>query len=170
KELERLPVVQRATLRFNLALCCQRTRQLLRADWPAFNFAEKTLLLKDAKGRGGSRDHLLPLTAFALDQLKALRELNGLAECGSPFTSDGMRRLVLDTLSHAVAGISDKLEKEHEVPPLQLRDLRRTAETALQRLGVDKEVRAHLLSHGRTTGVQGKHYERYNFLPEKRAA
>lgn len=40
----------------------------------------------------------------------------------------------------------------------------------LQRLGVDKEVRAHVLSHGHSQGVQGKHYERYDFLAEKRAA
>ena len=40
----------------------------------------------------------------------------------------------------------------------------------LQKLGVDREVRAHLLSHGRSAGVQGKHYERYDFLPEKRTA
>ena len=40
----------------------------------------------------------------------------------------------------------------------------------LQKLGVDKEVRAHVLSHGRSRGVQGKHYERYDFLAEKRAA
>jgi len=26
------------------------------------------------------------------------------------------------------------------------------------------------LSHGRSAGVQGKHYERYDFLPEKRTA
>jgi hypothetical protein len=35
---------------------------------------------------------------------------------------------------------------------------------------VDREVRAHLLSHGRPQGVQGKHYERYDFLDEKRRA
>lgn len=35
---------------------------------------------------------------------------------------------------------------------------------------VDREVRAHLLSHGRTRGVQGQHYERYDFLDEKRRA
>lgn len=29
-----------------------------------------------------------------------------------------------------------------------------------RKLGVDKEVRGHLLSHGRTRGVQGQHYER----------
>ena len=37
-------------------------------------------------------------------------------------------------------------------------------------LRVDREVRAHLLSHGRGQGVQGRHYERYDYLPEKRTA
>ena len=74
--LEKLPLVQRQTLRFNLAIACQRPQQLLRADWTAFDFEAGTLLLKDGKGRGGSRDHLLPLTTFALEQLKPLRELN----------------------------------------------------------------------------------------------
>src|SRR6266513_2254731 len=168
KALDSLPVIQGATLRFNLALACQRPTQLLRADWTAFDSAEKTLLLKDSKGRGGSRDHLLPLTPFALEQLKALREANG--QVPSPFTSDGKRQLAVDTLSSAVRHISQSLQQQHEIPPFQLRDLRRTAETMLQKLAVDREVRAHLLSHGRGQGVQGRHYERYDFLPEKRAA
>jgi hypothetical protein len=78
--------------------------------------------------------------------------------------------MVLTTLSVAVRDVSAKLKKEQKIPPFQLRDVRRTCETMLQKLGVDKEVRAHLLSHGRSQGVQGKHYERYDFLPEKRAA
>ena len=174
KGLEALPMIQRATLRFNLALACQRPTQLVRADWTDFDFTEKTLLLRDSKGRGGSRDHLLPLTPYALEQLKPLRELNARPhKYGEspppPFSSDGKRRLSTETLSAAVAGISATLT-EKKVEPFQLRDLRRTAETMLQRLGVDREVRAHLLSHGRTQGVQGKHYERYDFLKEKRAA
>ncbi len=179
-----LPMVQAASLRFNLALACQRVKQLLRADWPAFHFGENTLLLRDSKGRGGARDHLLPLTPFALEQLRPLRKINpprdaaarvGLAraddaEADSPFTADGKRRMVLGTLSSAVREISKALKKSKKIPAFQLRDIRRTAETMLQRLGVDKEVRAHVLSHGRTRGVQGKHYERYDFLPEKRVA
>ena len=39
KALENLPIVQRATLRFNLALGCQRPTQLLRAGWADFDFA-----------------------------------------------------------------------------------------------------------------------------------
>lgn len=173
--LEALPVVQRAALRLNIALACQRPTQLLRADWPAFDFEQETLLLRDSKGRGGARDHLLPLTALALEQLKPLRELNAPKKPGekgpdSPFVAEGSRPMVLETLSKAVREISDTLKKEKGIPRFQLRDLRRTCETMLQKMGVDKEVRAHLLSHGRAQGVQGKHYERYDFLTEKRAA
>jgi integrase len=175
KALESLPLAQRATLRFNLALACQRPTQLIRADWPDFNFSEATLLLRDPKGRGGSRDHLLPLPAFALEQLKPLRQLNAQPlkageKAPPPFSTDGKRRLATDTLSRAVADISANLKKSDKIPLFQQRDLRRTAETMLQKLGIDKEVRAHLLSHGRSKGVQGKHYERYDFLPEKRQA
>jgi integrase len=168
KALEGAPLVQRSVLRFNLALACQRPTQLLRAEWPAFDFRENTLLLRDPKGRGGSRDHLLPLTEFALEQFKPVRDRNSLAD--HPFTADGSRAMTVETLSAAVAEVSKALAKSHGFPTFQLRDLRRTSETMLQKLGIDKEVRAHLLSHGRTRGVQGKHYERYDFLPEKRQA
>ena len=40
----------------------------------------------------------------------------------------------------------------------------------MQGLKIDREIRAHLLSHGRTGGVQGKHYERHDFIDEKRNA
>lgn len=167
--LDSLATAQRATLRFNLALACQRGEQLIRAGWPDFDFSENTLLLRDPKGRAGTHDHLLPLTAFALEQLKPLRSLNHEPDA-PPFSSDSVRRIDPTTLSRSVRGISKALKKKHGFKPFQFRDIRRTAETMLQKLGVEKEIRAHLLSHGRSSGVQGKHYERYNFLPEKRAA
>jgi len=45
-----------ATLRFNVPIGCQRIAQLLRADWSAFWFEYETRLLRDSKGRGGSRE------------------------------------------------------------------------------------------------------------------
>jgi hypothetical protein len=78
--------------------------------------------------------------------------------------------MVLTTLTVAVREVSDALKKSQKIPRFQQRDLRRTVETMLQKLGVDKEIRAHLLSHGRSRGVQGQHYERYDFLDEKRRA
>ena len=172
--LETLPPVQRAALRFNLSLCGQRPKQILRSTWAAFNLEEKTLLISDIKGRGAARDHLIPLTDFALEQLKPLQELNGKYEkdgtAHPPFASDGKRPMVLETLSKAVTKVSSDLATSHKIPKFVQRDIRRTCETMIQKMGVDKEVRSHLLSHGRTTGVQGKHYERYDFLTEKRQA
>ncbi len=175
KGLEALPLVQCATLRLNLALACQRPTQLIRARWEHFDFSEDTLLLRDSKGRGAARDHLLPLTVFVLQQLEPLRKLNGgpvkAGEEGpTPFSSVGNLPMAIKTLTDAVRDVSKALKKTHKIPKFDQRALRRTAETMLQRMRVDKEVRAHLLSHGRSRGVQGKHYERYDFLAEKRAA
>jgi hypothetical protein len=78
--------------------------------------------------------------------------------------------MAIKTLTDAVKDVSKTLKKTHKVPKFDQRALRRTAETMLQKMGMDKEVRAHLLSHGRSKGVQGKHYERYDFLAEKRVA
>ena len=174
KGLEKLPIAQRATLRLNLALACQRPTQLVRAGWEDFDFAERTLLIRDSKGRGATRDHLVPLTDFALEQLKPLREMNPPAKEGKgaslPFSSFGPRPIAVETLSVAVSDVSKRLKSEQDIPTFRQGDLRRTAETMMQKLGISKEVRAHLLSHGRSAGVQGKHYERYDYLPEKRAA
>ncbi|MBI4290600.1 MAG: site-specific integrase [Betaproteobacteria bacterium] len=168
KALEALPVPQGAFLRFNLALGGQRISQLLRAAWADFDFEANTLLLRDSKGRGGIRDHLLPLTPFALEQLAPLRELN--ADASGPFTGDGKRAMVLETLSVAVREVSGTLKKKQGIAAFQLRDLRRTCETMLAELGISREIRAHVLSHGRASGVQAKHYDRYSYLPEKRRA
>jgi hypothetical protein len=40
----------------------------------------------------------------------------------------------------------------------------------LAELGIDREIRALLLSHGRTSRVQAKHYDRYSYFAEKRTA
>jgi len=51
--------------------------------------------------------------------------------------------------------------------PFQLRDIRRTCETMLASLGVSSDVRAQLQSHG-LGGVQTRHYDRHDYMAEKR--
>ena len=53
--------------------------------------------------------------------------------------------------------------------PFNLRDIRRTCETRLAAIGINKDTRAQLLSHG-ISGVQAKHHDRYDYLAEKREA
>jgi integrase len=169
RETETLPAAQRACLRFLLALGGQRATQLLRATWDAYDFDANVLYLRDTKGRGAARDHLIPMTPLALEQLALMRAVN--AKAPGPFSSDGERTVLrVETLTNAVAAISVKLAAQQGYEPFRFGDLRRTCETTLARLGVTKDVRAWLLSHGRKSDVQTKHYDRNSYLPEKLTA
>src|SRR5258706_8758892 len=53
--------------------------------------------------------------------------------------------------------------------PFELRDIRRTCETMLASLGVTREVRAQIQSHG-LGGIQQRHYDRHDYWHEKMAA
>jgi len=136
--------------------------------WREYDFDANLLHLRDAKGRGAVRDHVLPLTPFALEQLAVMRSAN--ADAPGPFSSDGKTIVRLETISNAVTAISKKLTEEHDFAPFRFGDLRRTCETTLARLGVSKDARAWLLSHGRKSDVQERHYDRNTYLPEKKAA
>jgi hypothetical protein len=60
-------------------------------------------------------------------------------------------------------GLTNPIEK------FTFRDIRRTCETQLGSIGINKDLRAHVLSHGRS-GVRDKHYDKYAYLKEKRRA
>lgn len=100
-------------------------------------------------------------------ELDALVELN----TEGPYlfsTTLGKKPIQSTNLSGAIAGVAKATcAGDNRYRPA---DIRRSVETRLQALGVSRDERAQLMSHGRTAGVQGKHYERYDYLPEKRAA
>src|SRR5579859_1166293 len=50
------------------------------------------------------------------------------------------------------------------------RDLRRTWKTLAGRAGVSKELRDRLQNHLKASDVSARHYDRYDYLPERRAA
>lgn len=49
------------------------------------------------------------------------------------------------------------------------RDLRRTVKTRMGEIGIEKSIRDRLQNHA-LTDVSSKHYDRYDYLPEKREA
>jgi integrase len=163
-------IVVRQTIRLAVALGGQRFHQLIRARWDDFDLDQSLLRLIDTKGRGSvAREHWLPLPRFVRDQLKPLIPLN--RENESPFSSltrPGVRVRV-ETLSSAVSAISKDLNAKHQIEPFRMGDLRRTCETMLAALGVSKQDRCELQSHG-LSGVQKRHYDRHTYLDEKKAA
>jgi integrase len=151
-----LPVV---ALRLALYAGGQRMAQLVRAEVSDYEPATQSLRLLDGKGkRTEPRVHLLPLAPVAAGIVEGLIKKAGK---GPLFKS-----LHTDTPGKACKGIAAAMGGE----PFDLRDIRRTCETTLAgQLKITTTTLSHLLSHG-LSGVQAKHYDRYTYLDEKRAA
>lgn len=153
----------RDALLATLYLGGQRPTQLLRARNADVDLPGATITLRDPKGkRHEPRRHILPLVAEAAAIVE--RNLTGLKSEDRVFSTRP------ETLSSVVANISRAMVKSGEArETFQLRDIRRTCETMLASLAVSSDVRAQLQSHG-LGGVQNRHYDRHDYMPEKRRA
>jgi integrase len=160
------------TVRCEILLGGQRFLQLLRATWADYDTKAQVLRLADPKGkRIAAAPHLLPVSKRVQKLLKDLRAVNGRG-LHIFSTTEGQKPIHHTSLPSVFAEIAKRVpeKQRHSPEPFQGRDIRRSIETRLQALGVSREVRAQLLSHGRTSGVQQKHYERHDYLPEKTKA
>jgi integrase len=143
----------------------QRMAQLIRAKVNDYDTKTQTLRLQDIKGkRSTPREHLLPLAP------KAAALVSALVERSSVKGSDLLFSSRKGAMNFATPG---KRAKEISVlmggEPFDLRDIRRTCETMLAGMGVTRDIRAQLLSHG-ISGVQDVHYDRHSYTTEKRGA
>ncbi|MGC1522767.1 MAG: hypothetical protein WA803_14585 [Steroidobacteraceae bacterium] len=86
------------------------------------------------------------------------------------FSTDDRTGMREETISELVKNLSEQMVEAGEArEPFQLRDLRRTAETMLAKLGTGPNIRGEVQSHG-LGGVQKRHYDQHDYLEEKRAA
>jgi integrase len=130
------------------------------------------------------------LTQTALDVLADLRLLSGenpllfpLRKRKDAAESDPAEPMQTNSLGNAVRRFCERAHKartaelrkrgalpadgEAEYQPFTARDLRRTVKTLMGKLGVSKELRDRLQNHA-LTDVSSKHYDRYDYLREKR--
>ena len=144
----------------------QRFQQLLRAKASDFDAKAGTLRLFDPKGKRASpREHVLPLAPRAAGIVCVLADLARERQSDLLFSSYGKRPISPETISKRVTDLSNEMKGD----PFQARDLRRTCETMLAGMGISRDVRAQLLSHG-IGGVQAKHYDLHSYMNEKRSA
>lgn len=167
-----------AALELGLWLGGQRPKQVLRLTAADVDLDARTVMLFDPKGRRSApRKHVLPLTDQAqemIEQLLARRRAAWLfGEKDSPTNPNTVSRKAVELLAEVQGNVARQYEergkKAPERPKIEGRDLRRTAETMLAGLGVSKDDRAQLLSHG-LGGVQGRHYDMHEYMEEKRRA
>ena len=145
----------------------QRMAELLRATVTDWNADNKILRLLDPKGkRKQPREHLLPLGPVASSIVKDLIDRAKAKDTTLLFPSKTNKTPIHDSqLGPRVTAIAAAMGGDQ----FDLRDIRRTVETMLAALGVSKDIRAQLLSHG-LSGVQQQRYDKHDYLKEKRAA
>jgi integrase len=160
-------------LQLQIATCGQRMKQLLRLQYVdvKIDFLE----LYDPKGkRMISRLHVLPILPEVDEILKELKSINppkAEMEEGTPLFSSRGSVVALESISGVVKQISDwMVATQTAESPFRAGDIRRTVETILAGIvGVTKDTRAQLLSHG-ISGVQDNVYDQSNYLPAKKDA
>lgn len=170
--VEDLPERRRSIAKAMMYLAGQRTEMLCRVTWPdLYNDGEHgaVMQLLDLKGGKGTppRIHLLPMTERLTGIMAPLLALQG-SDAPGPFSLRGKMAITPGTALGIFQEMGATLSAAGKTRRFTWRNLRATVETHLASLGVDQERRAWLLSHGRS-GVQAKHYDRYSYLPEKRA-
>lgn len=163
-----MPGEDGALLRFHLLTGCQRVEQLARLTLADVDGAR--VRIRDTKGRRTqARIHDVPLVPEAAAALEAMQ---GGVHGPYAFTvTQGMQGASYGVLQNRVRDVCTAMQEagELEAGSFTPGDLRRTVETRLAALGVSLEIRAQLQSHG-LGGVQAKHYDRHDYLPEKRGA
>ncbi|MEJ7668866.1 MAG: integrase family protein [Casimicrobiaceae bacterium] len=158
-----------------LLLGGQRPAQLARATVADVDLHAKTLRLHDPKGkRTQPRVHTLPLSEMAVEVVKRCMVRAEAQKGAWLFSTHGKAPLRPETLTEATREIAAALVAKPKAQRIvreafQLRDIRRTCETALARMGVSKDVRAQIQSRG-LGGIQARHYDRHDYMPEKAAA
>ena len=143
----------------------QRMAQLLRAKVEDYDPEAKTLTLWDSKGnRKSPRKHIVPLGALGASIVSGLVDRAEAEESPLLFASAAGTPIHISMPGKRVSEISKQMGGEI----FNLLDIRRTIETMLAGLGIGRDIRAQLLSHG-ISGVQAVHYDRHDYLKEKRA-
>ncbi|OYU26422.1 MAG: integrase [Burkholderiales bacterium PBB2] len=159
-----LPGIKGATLRLHLLTGGQRIEQLVRLK--SADVSADSITIFDGKGRPGrpARRHTLPLTVKAQEAIQQLDLSGDYAISTVAGENVGATHVVSSTLSAwASDAVGDK------IACFQTKRIRSGVETILASLKISKDTRGRLQSHG-ISGVQDRHYDAYDYLPELHAA
>lgn len=143
----------------------QRPWEILSNTWSAVDFEERTFNIRAGISKT-DRPNLIPLTDTAYGLFKQLRMYH--AQNNSEFlfprnTTTGHMDPI--SFSQAVRLFCERTGFRKFVP----RDIRRTVKTLTGELGLSKDIRDRIQNHS-LNDVSTKHYDRYQYLPEKRRA
>lgn len=141
----------------------QRPYEVMASKWSAVDFKARTFEITKEISKN-YRPNLIPLSDTAYNLLQELHCWNGGSEFLFPRTTQ-TGHLDPNYLNKVIRKFCGKTEFRKFVP----RDLRRTVKTLMGEIGISKSLRDRLQNHA-FNDVSSKHYDRYEYLPEKKKA
>ncbi|NOI67792.1 site-specific integrase [Vibrio sp. 99-8-1] len=155
----------------NLVLLCfhtggQRPYEIWTIRKGDINWQEKTLTISE-KFFKSTRKHVVPLTDTALRIIK--RQLVNTAHQNSMYLFPSKNNPEKCIANQTLAQAMDRYRKITIIRYFIPRDFRRTFKTLGGHLGLTKQDRDYIQGHA-LNDVSSKHYDRYDYLKEKRAA
>ena len=145
----------------------QRLGEIIRTRWEDYDLDEKTMLIPASVSKNGI-DHLVPLCELGMSVVEELKKETGDYEYVFPGARGDYYREDVHINNTTVGKIVREFcNNNDEVSKFVPRDIRRTVKTIMGKAGVTKELRDRIQSHA-LTDVSSKHYDRYDYLREKR--
>lgn len=147
----------------------QRSGEILRLKWADIDTKEKLMIIPASVSKN-KREHVVPLSTLAWEAMKEMKKDTGDYEYLFPASHKGTYRenksIYVTTISKV---IREYCEGHKKVEKFIARDIRRTVKTLMGKAGIDKAIRDRIQNHA-LLDVSSKHYDRYDYLPEKRQA
>ncbi|NSZ00534.1 tyrosine-type recombinase/integrase [Agrobacterium tumefaciens] len=158
------------------AVTLQRGGSIIGMEWSEIDRAGRTWLIPAHRMKHG-RQHLVPLSDAALELLDEAAEALPKDQQSqyvfpSPRGKGEDKPMDRRAFTRAMKRLTDKLEMDRATP----HDLRRTGATNLtsERIGIPRFIVSQVLAHSSDTGgaaaVTGRHYDRNDYLSDKRRA
>lgn len=148
-----------------LLLTMQRRGELAKAEWTEFDFDNRRWKIPASHSKN-KREHAVPLSRWAIAELKALELLAN----GSRFVLPGKNperhadpKLITRGVKRLLPGFL-----KHGIDAFVPHDLRRTGRTTLGRLGVSPFIGERVINHSK--GVLEETYDLWDYFDEKRDA
>lgn len=142
----------------------QRPYELIASKLSSIDWEQKTLLIT-ADISKNKKPHLIPLTGTALKILRDQLDSSNGSDFIFPHRFDSNKHLRPDSLSQGISRYREGSDVRYFIP----RDIRRTCKTLMGELGISKHIRDRLQNHA-LQDVSSRHYDRYEYVKEKRMA
>lgn len=161
-----LPKMTQLYFKTALAFGGQRVCELYYSKLSEFDFDKNIFTIPQERIKIRKRgDHLVPISSLAKELITELALMRNEAGHLWPHRDYSDQHAHISTLRMSL----QRWCKKHKMPIFSPRDFRRTCKTVMGEAGVSKEHRDRLQQHNKSD-VSSIHYDRYNYINEKREA